>query len=84
VKREDITAEHPLIVRLRTFLAEQGIEVAGVEFFETADGRLIPYDINTNTNYNPDVEAATGHAAATALAGFLGRELAARYATVPA
>lgn len=66
------------MVRLRTFLAEQGIEVAGVEFFETADGRLIPYDINTNTNYNPDVEAAT------ALAGFLGRELAARYATVPA
>ncbi|WP_258228987.1 ATP-grasp domain-containing protein [Arthrobacter sp. HMWF013] len=80
-KRDDITAGHPLIVRLRAFLADQGIEVAGVEFFETADGRLIPYDINTNTNYNPDVEAATGNAAATALAGFLGRELESRYAT---
>ena len=78
-KREDITATHPLIVRLRGFLADQGIEVAGVEFFETADGRLIPYDINTNTNYNPDVEAATGHAAAATVARFLGRELASRY-----
>lgn len=80
--RNDITASHPLIIRLRDFLADQGIEVAGVEFFETADGRLIPYDINTNTNYNPDVEAATGHAAATAVARFLGRELASRYAAV--
>lgn len=84
VKRDDITADHPLIVRLRAFLADQGIEVAGVEFFETSEGRVIPYDINTNTNYNPDVESATGNAAASALAAFLGRELAARYATVPA
>jgi hypothetical protein len=81
-KRDDVTATHPLIVRLRGFLADQGIEVAGVEFFETADGRLIPYDINTNTNYNPDVESATGNAAATAVAAFLGRELASRYAPV--
>lgn len=82
-KRDDITAIHPLIVRLRDFLADHGIEVAGVEFFETADGRLIPYDINTNTNYSPDVESATGNAAATAVARFLGRELASRYAAVP-
>ncbi len=81
-KRDDVDANHPLIVRLRTFLAEQGVEIAGVEFFETSDGRLIPYDINTNTNYNPDVEAATGDAAASAVAGFLGRQLADRYAAV--
>ena len=84
VKRDDITAGHPLIVRLGSFLAAQGVEVAGVEFFETDDGRLIPYDINTNTNYSPDVESATGNAGATAVATFLGRELAARYSTVPA
>ncbi|SJN41441.1 hypothetical protein FM119_12620 [Mycetocola reblochoni REB411] len=78
--REEVTAEHPLIVRLEAFLAERGIEVAGVEFFDTADGRLVPYDINTNTNYNPDVEAATGHRAASALGAFLGAELAATVA----
>ncbi|WP_237563519.1 ATP-grasp domain-containing protein [Arthrobacter sp. H-02-3] len=84
MKRNDITASHPLIVRLRDFLAAEGIEVAGVEFFETVDGRLIPYDINTNTNYNPDVESATSNAGATSVAEFLGRELASRYTAVSA
>ncbi len=83
-KRSDVDANHPLIVQLREFIAGQGVEVAGVEYFETADGRLIPYDINTNTNYNPDVEAATGHAAASALAAFLGQELQHRYAEAAA
>ncbi|MGO3886305.1 MAG: ATP-grasp domain-containing protein [Mycetocola sp.] len=76
-ERTEITADHPLIVALEGFLAARGIEVAGVEFFDAADGRLIPYDINTNTNYNPDVEAANGHRAANALGLFLGAELAA-------
>ncbi|MDO9395967.1 MAG: alpha-L-glutamate ligase [Herbiconiux sp.] len=75
-ERTDVDAAHPLVARLEAFLAAQGIEVAGVEFFETADGRLLPYDINTNTNYNPDVEAVTRRSAAAALAAFLGAELA--------
>jgi hypothetical protein len=75
--RDDVDAAHPLIVRLAAFLAAQGVEVAGVEFFETVDGRTVPYDINTNTNYSPDVEGATGAAGASAVAAFLGRELAA-------
>ncbi|WP_291056524.1 alpha-L-glutamate ligase [Herbiconiux sp.] len=78
-ERFDIGASTPLIARLEAFLAEQGVEVAGVEFFETADGRLLPYDINTNTNYNPDVEAVSARPATAALASFLGAELAARY-----
>ncbi|QJU53127.1 alpha-L-glutamate ligase [Herbiconiux sp. KACC 21604] len=76
-ERGEVSAEHPLIVKLEAFLAEQGIDVAGVEFFETADGRTIPYDINTNTNYSPDVEAVTSRSAAAAVARFLGDELAA-------
>ena len=80
-RRDDIDANHPLIARLTTFLAEQGIEVAGVEFIETADGRLVPYDINTNTNYNPDVERDGAASGARSVARFLGRELA---ATTPA
>jgi hypothetical protein len=44
------------------------------------DGKAWVYDINTNTNYNPDAEAAAGVAGTTrsgmgALAAFLGREL---------
>ena len=37
--------------------AAHGIEIAGFEFIETEDGRLVTYDINTNTNYNPEIEA---------------------------
>ncbi|QTX03518.1 ATP-grasp domain-containing protein [Agromyces archimandritae] len=70
--RPEITAEHPLIRRLETFLAAQGAEIAGVEFFETVDGRTVPYDVNTNTNYSPDVEASVALPAATAIARFLG------------
>ncbi|GIG19990.1 glutathione synthase [Cellulomonas chitinilytica] len=70
--REDVTAEHPLVTRLGRFLAAQGVEIAGVEFFETVDGRVVPYDINTNTNYSPDVESSVGDPAAAAVARFLG------------
>ncbi|MGA1835354.1 alpha-L-glutamate ligase [Herbiconiux sp. 11R-BC] len=83
-ERHDIDATHPLIAQLEAFLGEQGVEIAGVEFFETADGRLLPYDINTNTNYSPDVEAVSARSAAAAVARFLGAELAQRYEAVSA
>lgn len=73
--RPEITAATPLIASLESFLPEQGIEVAGIEFFETADRRVIVYDINTNTNYNPDVEATVELPGARAIARALGREL---------
>ena len=75
--RLDITAEDPLIRSLERFLAGAGIEIAGVEFIETADGRRVVYDINTNTNYNSAVESAVDEPAADAVADFLGAELAA-------
>ncbi|MGO3072826.1 MAG: ATP-grasp domain-containing protein, partial [Brevibacterium linens] len=57
-RRNDVTAATPLIARLETLLSGLGIEIAGIEFIETADGRQVVYDINTNTNYNPSVESA--------------------------
>lgn len=81
-ERFDIGADHPLIGRLAAFLREHGIEVAGVEFMETPDGRFVVYDVNTNTNYNGDVEAVSQRSARAALARFLGRELAAVRAAV--
>src|SRR5262249_16729324 len=62
--------------RCEAFLAANGIEVAGIEFIRDATGAVYTYDVNTNTNYNPDAEARAGRSAMTALARFLGAELA--------
>ena len=62
--------------RYEAFLAANDIEVAGIEFIRDADGAVYTYDVNTNTNYNPEAEARAGRSAMTALARFLGGELA--------
>ncbi|MFC0389570.1 ATP-grasp domain-containing protein [Muricoccus vinaceus] len=67
--------------RLERFLAGNGVEVAGIEFIRTPEGRVLTYDVNTNTNYNPDAEAAAGLAGTDrsgpgAIAAFLGAALA--------
>ncbi|HUN43758.1 MAG TPA: alpha-L-glutamate ligase, partial [Acetobacteraceae bacterium] len=69
-----------LRVRLERFLAATGIEVAGIEFIAGTDGRTLVYDVNTNTNYNPDAEARAGRTGTArsgpgAIAAFLGGEL---------
>lgn len=72
--RHDFTASdaEPWIA----FARDRGIGIAGFEFIETVDGRRVTYDINTNTNYNPDVEADVALPAATAVARHLGALLA--------
>jgi hypothetical protein len=62
--------------RYEAFLAANGIEVAGIEFIRDAKAAAYTYDVNTNTNYNPDAEQRAGRSAMTALARFLGGELA--------
>jgi len=66
---------HPLIERCERFLATNGIEVAGVEFIEDARGDAYVYDVNTNTNYNPEAESRAGLFGMRRLAAFLGEEL---------
>jgi hypothetical protein len=61
--------------RYEAFLAANDIEVAGIEFIRDSAGTIYTYDVNTNTNYNPDAEARAGRSAMTALARFLGAEL---------
>jgi len=73
---------HPLVDQYLDFTRRHGIEVAGIEFIETVDGRAVTYDVNTNTNYNAAVEAVAPASGPRAIARFLGRELAAAYATV--
>ena len=60
------------------FTRSAGIEVAGIEFIEAADGRVLTYDVNTNTNYNPDVEAVAPKSGPAEIARLLRRLLAER------
>jgi len=78
--RTEVTAQHPLVQQLRAFLADQRIQIAGVEFMETTDGRTVVYDINTNTNYNPAVEETAPASGPRSIARYLGGLLAAEYA----
>src|SRR5438132_4727485 len=61
--------------RYEAFLTANDIEVAGIEFIRDDTGTVYTYDVNTNTNYNPEAETRAGRSAMTALARFLGSEL---------
>jgi hypothetical protein len=61
--------------RYEVFLAANDIGVAGIEFITDADGTVYTYDVNTNTNYNPDAESRAGRSAMDTLARYLGAEL---------
>ena len=64
---------HPVIDQVLGFAREYHLEVAGFEFIESADGRIVVYDVNTNTNYNPDVEAIAPKSGPGSLATYLQR-----------
>jgi hypothetical protein len=64
--------DHPIIERYLSFARQHGVEIAGFEFIETTDGRMVTYDVNTTTNYNADIEAAAPRPALPAVAAFLG------------
>jgi hypothetical protein len=72
--REDF--DHPVIGRYLDFAGRHEIQIAGFEFIETSDGRLVTYDINTNTNYNEHIEAVAPRPALPFVAEFLGGLLA--------
>lgn len=67
--------DSPIIGRYLHFARRHGIEVVGFELIETAEGRQVTYDVNTNTNYNPDVDAQAERSGPPEVARFLGRLL---------
>jgi len=67
--REDFA--HPIVGQYLGFAARHGIEIAGFEFIETADGRAVTYDVNTNTNYNPEIEAVAPRSGPRQIARYL-------------
>jgi hypothetical protein len=78
--------DHPILERYERFLTDNGIEISGIEFITDSSGQLFTYDVNTNTNYNAqaEVEAGVPLTGMTAIARFLGEELAALPAAVAA
>lgn len=73
-------AHAALIPHLERFLASNGVHVAGVEVVRDETGAVFPYDVNTNTNYNPAAEekaaiSGTSMSGPGALALFLQAEL---------
>jgi len=66
---------HPIVDAYRRFIAGNGIGIAGIEFVEDERGGIVTYDVNTNTNYNPDAEDDAGLFGMRAVAAYLGREL---------
>ncbi|MBM3568328.1 MAG: alpha-L-glutamate ligase [Alphaproteobacteria bacterium] len=63
--------DSPLIPRYEAFLAANGIGVAGIEFVRDREGRAFTYDVNTNTNYNPEAEALASQSGMRAIARHL-------------
>ena len=47
-----ITAKDPLIQQYIQLCQKEGLEIAGIEFVEDANGSRYTYDINCTTNYN--------------------------------
>lgn len=68
--REDVDPD--LVARYQAFARRTGPEVCGIEFIEAADGRVLTYDVNTNTNYNAAVEAVAPRSGPRMLARHLG------------
>lgn len=67
--------DDPIIAKYEKFLRQNDIAVAGIEFIRNAAGEIFTYDVNTNTNYNSDAEAAAGKFGMLELAKLLGKEL---------
>ena len=65
--------------RYEAFLAANGIGIAGIEFITDASGTIYTYDVNTNTNYNPEAEARDGRSGMRAIARYLDDELVRLY-----
>jgi glutathione synthase/RimK-type ligase-like ATP-grasp enzyme len=72
--------DHPIIEQFLGFARKHQLEVAGFEFIEAADGRIVTYDVNTNTNYNPDVEKVAPKSGPGEIVKYLQRVEAETYA----
>ena len=66
---------NPIIEKYEAFLKANNIHISGIEFIQDEQGQIFTYDVNTNTNYNPDAEKIAGVSGMGAIAEFLGSQL---------
>ncbi|WP_244244724.1 ATP-grasp domain-containing protein [Marinilactibacillus kalidii] len=59
------------IEQYRQFMQESNVQVAALEFIRDQSGKLYTYDVNTNTNYNPEAEQRANQYAMLQLATYL-------------
>ena len=59
----------------KRIVAAGKLDVAGIEYLETRDGRLMVYDINANSNLRPSVAQAFGFDPFERVVDFLAREM---------
>ncbi|MDV2582991.1 ATP-grasp domain-containing protein [Alkalibacillus haloalkaliphilus] len=67
--------KHSIIQQYETFLSDNRIDFAGIEFIYDLDGNIYTYDVNTNTNYNSDAEGKVEMYGMHAIANTLSRYL---------
>lgn len=66
---------HPIIQQHEQFLKKNGVSIAGIEIITTSTGEVLTYDININTNYNPEAEERSGISGTATLAQFFKQTL---------
>ncbi|HKU45763.1 MAG TPA: hypothetical protein VJQ58_02695 [Burkholderiales bacterium] len=59
----------------KRIVAAGKLDVAGIEYLETRDGRLVVYDVNANSNLRPSVAQAFGFDPFERVVDFLVREI---------
>ena len=62
----------------KRIMAAGRLDVGGIEYLETSDGRLMFYDVNANSNLRPSVAQAFGFDPYERVVDFLVREMKAR------
>lgn len=78
----EIRPDDDLVLKYIQLMDSNGIDVAGIEFVQGADGRRYTYDINTTTNYNSNVETELGISGMGAVADLAAELLAIDYPEV--
>jgi hypothetical protein len=68
-----------LIEKYEKFISTNGIEIAGIEYVIDKNGEIFTYDVNTNTNYNPQAERRSEIKGMRSIANFLKKELLSLY-----
>ena len=61
----------PNLNKFENFLLANDVGIAGIEIIFDDQGRYWAYDVNTNTNYNPQAEMHANESAPKAIADFL-------------